>query len=160
MKLQNPVLYRRAVLCEAVERELMSVLGVDRYETSSLDCRVKIEYDPRQLRPAQLVEILDGALANVEHPDRLDRLDLDLAICTASLPIAAIAQFAMPALLPATPAERARVRMIEEVMDTHFEAINWGLSEIRWFKRAGKGYQSRMSAVLRSYMEAKRNRGG
>ena len=41
-----------------------------------------------------------------------------------------------PALLPATPAERARVRMLEEVMDTHFEAINWGLSEIRWFRRA------------------------
>jgi glutathione S-transferase len=41
-----------------------------------------------------------------------------------------------PALLPRTPAERARVRMLEEVMDTHFEAINWGLSEIRWFRRA------------------------
>jgi glutathione S-transferase len=41
-----------------------------------------------------------------------------------------------PALLPKTPAERARVRMLEEVMDTHFEAINWGLSEIRWFQRA------------------------
>jgi len=41
-----------------------------------------------------------------------------------------------PALLPATPAERARVRMLEEAMDTHFEAINWGLSEIRWFRRA------------------------
>jgi glutathione S-transferase len=41
-----------------------------------------------------------------------------------------------PALLPASPADRARVRMIEEVMDTHFEPINWGLSELRWFKRA------------------------
>ena len=41
-----------------------------------------------------------------------------------------------PALLPKSPAERARVRMLEEVMDTHFEAINWGLSEIRWFRRA------------------------
>jgi glutathione S-transferase len=41
-----------------------------------------------------------------------------------------------PALLPKTPGERARVRMLEEVMDTHFEAINWGLSEIRWFRRA------------------------
>ncbi|HLZ83630.1 MAG TPA: glutathione binding-like protein, partial [Caulobacteraceae bacterium] len=28
------------------------------------------------------------------------------------------------------------VRMIEEVMDTHFEAINWGLGEIGWFQRA------------------------
>ncbi len=41
-----------------------------------------------------------------------------------------------PALLPPTPAARARVRMIEEVMDTHFEAITWGLGEIGWFKRA------------------------
>jgi len=41
-----------------------------------------------------------------------------------------------PPLLPAAPAERARVRMLEEVMDTHFEPINWGLSELRWFKRA------------------------
>jgi glutathione S-transferase/RNA polymerase-associated protein len=41
-----------------------------------------------------------------------------------------------PALLPATPADRARARMVEEVMDTHFEAINWGLGEIGWFQRA------------------------
>ena len=41
-----------------------------------------------------------------------------------------------PALLPAAPAERARVRMLEEVMDTHYEAINWALSEIRAFRRA------------------------
>jgi glutathione S-transferase len=41
-----------------------------------------------------------------------------------------------PALLPTSAADRARVRMIEEVMDTHFEPINWGLSELRWFKRA------------------------
>ena len=40
------------------------------------------------------------------------------------------------AMLPPSPAERARVRMIEEVMDTHFEAINWGMGEINWFRRA------------------------
>jgi glutathione S-transferase/RNA polymerase-associated protein len=41
-----------------------------------------------------------------------------------------------PPMRPASPADRARVRMLEEVMDTHFEAINWGMSEIRWFRRA------------------------
>lgn len=41
-----------------------------------------------------------------------------------------------PPLLPAGAAERARVRMLEEVMDTHFEAINWALGEINWFRRA------------------------
>jgi glutathione S-transferase/RNA polymerase-associated protein len=41
-----------------------------------------------------------------------------------------------PPLLPKSPAARARVRMIEEIMDTHYEAINWALGEIGWFKRA------------------------
>lgn len=41
-----------------------------------------------------------------------------------------------PALLPEGAAERARVRMLEDTMDTHFEAITWGLSEVRNFGRA------------------------
>ena len=41
-----------------------------------------------------------------------------------------------PPMLPPGAADRARVRLLEEVMDTHYEAINWGLSEIRWFRRA------------------------
>jgi glutathione S-transferase/RNA polymerase-associated protein len=41
-----------------------------------------------------------------------------------------------PPLLPATPADRARVRMLEEVCDTYYEAINWGVFEIRLFQRA------------------------
>jgi glutathione S-transferase/RNA polymerase-associated protein len=41
-----------------------------------------------------------------------------------------------PPLLPRTPAERARARMIEEVCDTYYEAINWGIMEIRAFQRA------------------------
>jgi len=41
-----------------------------------------------------------------------------------------------PPLLPKEPAERARVRMLEDVMDTQYEAINWGLLEIDGFKRA------------------------
>jgi len=41
-----------------------------------------------------------------------------------------------PPLLPASPRDRARVRMIEEICDTYYEAINWGLAEIRVFGRA------------------------
>lgn len=40
-----------------------------------------------------------------------------------------------PPLLPIGAAERARVRMIEEVCDTQFEAINYGLTEVVLFKR-------------------------
>ena len=41
-----------------------------------------------------------------------------------------------PALLPKTPAERARVRMIEDIMDSVYEPNNWGLMEVTGFKRA------------------------
>jgi glutathione S-transferase len=41
-----------------------------------------------------------------------------------------------PPLLPPTAAERARVRMLEEIEDTYHEAINWAIAEIRVFGRA------------------------
>lgn len=60
-----------------------------------------------------------------------------------------------PPLLPATPADRARVRMIEEVVDTHLEAVNWGLSELRWFRRAegplGESLATKAAEQIRGY---------
>lgn len=41
-----------------------------------------------------------------------------------------------PDLLPDNPKLAAKARMIEEVMDSRFEAINWALAEIRAFRRA------------------------
>lgn len=41
-----------------------------------------------------------------------------------------------PPLLPADPYARARARMLEDTMDTHFEAITWGLGEVRYWGRA------------------------
>src|SRR5262249_53008932 len=51
-----------------------------------------------------------------------------------------------PALLPATPLERARARTLEEVCDTQYEAVNWGLFEIRIFGRAKGGLADAMIA--------------
>jgi glutathione S-transferase/RNA polymerase-associated protein len=42
----------------------------------------------------------------------------------------------LPALLPKPPLERARVRMLEELCDTYYEAINWGMMEILLWRRA------------------------
>lgn len=39
-------------------------------------------------------------------------------------------------LLPATPAAKAVARMIEDVCDTQYEAVNWGWAEFFWNKRA------------------------
>src|ERR1700753_4277175 len=39
-------------------------------------------------------------------------------------------------LLPKTPEARAKARMIEEICDTQYEAINWGFGEVHWQQRA------------------------
>jgi glutathione S-transferase/RNA polymerase-associated protein len=41
-----------------------------------------------------------------------------------------------PPMRPASPLERARVRMLEEMCDTYVEAIGWAIAEIRVFGRA------------------------
>ncbi len=51
-----------------------------------------------------------------------------------------------PAMLPKTPIERARVRTLEEICDTQYEAANWGLFEIRMFGRAKGGLAEAMIA--------------
>ncbi|MFN7055903.1 glutathione S-transferase family protein [Hyphomonas sp.] len=57
-------------------------------------------------------------------------------------------------MLPETPAERARVRMIEDVMDTQFEAITWGLGELNFFRRAEGTLKEAMEAAARRQAEA------
>lgn len=56
-------------------------------------------------------------------------------------------KYPSPPLLPRDPAARAKARMIEEICDTLYEAVNWGLSEIRWFKRADGEQAEKMKAV-------------
>src|SRR5579864_6106338 len=51
-----------------------------------------------------------------------------------------------PALLPKDPATRARQRMIEDVMDTQYEAINWGILEILGFRRANGALREQLLA--------------
>jgi glutathione S-transferase len=51
-----------------------------------------------------------------------------------------------PALLPASPRDRARVRMIEDICDTYYEAINWGLMEVRAWKRVSGESARRIEA--------------
>jgi stringent starvation protein A len=42
-----------------------------------------------------------------------------------------------PPLLPVrSPEARAAARIIEDVCDTQYEAVNWGFCEVLWFKRA------------------------
>jgi glutathione S-transferase/RNA polymerase-associated protein len=54
-----------------------------------------------------------------------------------------------PPMLPGSPAKNARVRMIEDVMDTQFEAITWGLGELNFFKRAEGELKAQIEAQAR-----------
>lgn len=67
-----------------------------------------------------------------------------------------------PPLLPRDPLARAEARMIEDVCDTLYEAINWGIGEIRWFKRATgeqacamEATAARQTAELQAWLAAK-----
>jgi heavy metal translocating P-type ATPase len=104
LRVKNPVLFRKNALCQAIERELMGVLGIDRFSTNSLTSTVLVHYDPNELTRAQVIEILDTALAGAEPPAMPDKLDVHLPVCTASLPLAATAQFVAGPLLPAAAA--------------------------------------------------------
>ncbi len=53
-------------------------------------------------------------------------------------------KYPAPSLLPASPADRAKARTIEDICDTHFEAITWGLNEVRFFGRAKGGLNDRL----------------
>jgi glutathione S-transferase len=59
-----------------------------------------------------------------------------------------------PPMLPADPASKAKVRMIEDVMDTQFEAITWGLGELNFFKRAEGSLKAHMEAQARTQASA------
>ncbi len=73
-------------------------------------------------------------------------------------------KFPTPPLLPRDPMARAQARMIEDVCDTLYEAINWGLGEIDWFKRAEgakaeemRATAARQTAELQAWLTDKLN---
>ncbi len=58
-----------------------------------------------------------------------------------------------PALLPKEPAARARVRMIEDVMDGLYEPNNWGVMEVTRFKRASGALADRLVGFAKSNID-------
>ncbi len=100
MKLKHPFLYRRKSVCQAIERELMSVLGIDSYHMHPGRGTLVLKYNTRALRRDQVLTIIERALAKTEIPPELDPLDLDFPLAVTSVPLAALTQFMFPVLLP------------------------------------------------------------
>src|SRR4029453_9668467 len=90
---------------------------------------------------SRLPDILGGNVGEVAAPNpRLEGpplVDGDVAIFDSTIILEYLEdRWPTPPLLPAGAAERARVRMLEELCDTYYEAINWEIFEIRVFQRA------------------------
>jgi glutathione S-transferase len=93
-------------------------------------------------------------------------VDGDVTLFDSSVIVAYVEErWPEPPLLPETPAERARVRTLEEVMDTHYEAINWGLAEVLAFGRAQGELAARLvaraaaqTAALQAWLEPQLDR--
>ncbi|MGD9647359.1 MAG: HAD-IC family P-type ATPase, partial [Pirellulales bacterium] len=100
LRLRHPALYRKKEACQAVERELMSVLGIEKYKTSAATGSVLVNYTPGLLRKEQIIEILESALHNIEDPHGYDRPDLSFPLSTVGVPLSIGAQFAFPPLMP------------------------------------------------------------
>ena len=75
-------------------------------------------------------------------------IDGDIAVFDSTIILEYIEErWPTPPLLPPDPAGRARARMIEDVCDTQYEAINWGWGEILWFHRATGSLANQMRDV-------------
>jgi len=75
-------------------------------------------------------------------------IDGDAAIFDSTVIIEyAEERWPLPAMLPRDPLARARARMIEDICDTHYEAVNWGFGELRWFRRASGSLEATLRAA-------------
>ncbi|PIB92764.1 heavy metal translocating P-type ATPase [Caulobacter sp. FWC2] len=102
MRFRNDHLFRKKQLCQDIERELMTVFGIDRFKVNPQTCSLLVHFDPTAIDRWQLLEFLDQALRNAQDYPSPDKNNHELLVCTAAAGLAAVAQFAAPALvLPA-----------------------------------------------------------
>ncbi|HJQ37852.1 MAG TPA: HAD-IC family P-type ATPase, partial [Thermoanaerobaculia bacterium] len=98
MRVRNDRLFRRKKLCHDIERELMTVMGVERFRSSAIACSVLVHYDPKAIGKAELLAVLDEILVNAEEHPHADEHQYELLLNTVGVVLAAAAQFGAPVL--------------------------------------------------------------
>lgn len=99
IRLTHPQLFRKKSLCHDVERDLMTVHGVDRFKVSATTGSVLIHFNEALVGKSQLIRLLDATLVNASKPPEQESGKYELLLCTTTVALAASAQFAVPALL-------------------------------------------------------------
>jgi heavy metal translocating P-type ATPase len=102
LRVRSERLFRRKKLCHDIERELMTVVGVERFRTSSMACSILVHYDPKTISKAEMLTVLDEILQTAEEHPHADANKYELLLCSAAVVLAAAAQWIAPVLyLPA-----------------------------------------------------------
>lgn len=99
IRLRNARLFRKKRLCQDIERELMTVYGIQRFKVNSVTCSVLVYYDSDAIDNAQLIEFLEKTLQQAEEHPHVEKNKRELLICTVALGLSAMAQFVFPILL-------------------------------------------------------------
>ena len=104
LRLRHDVLLRRNKIADYVDDELQSTYGVLGVKVRPLTGTVLVTYNPQALRTSQLLRIMEGILhdAHSSNPRGYRHPAGQTALTTSSLGLAAVADFAVPGLLPAS----------------------------------------------------------
>ncbi|HEX8154927.1 MAG TPA: heavy metal translocating P-type ATPase, partial [Thermoanaerobaculia bacterium] len=98
MRVRNDRLFRRSKVCHEVERELMTVVGVERFSTSAVAGSLLVHYDPAKIGRDELVLLIDELLLVAEEHPYVDANRYELLLCSAAVVVAAAAQWVAPVL--------------------------------------------------------------
>ena len=101
VRLGNPLVLNKEHLVHRIERELVGLLGIERFRLHPVLGALTVEFRPGAIHVEQIVVHLDAALARrIDGEPEPRRPDNSLGIATASLAVAAGATFVLPILRP------------------------------------------------------------
>lgn len=98
LRVSHPKLLRNKALCHELERELMTVHGVERFKIQPITSSVLIFFNTDVLNKAQLFQFLNTALLSIGQQKEADEAKYELLLCTLTAALSASAQFYAPSL--------------------------------------------------------------
>jgi Cu2+-exporting ATPase len=100
IRLRNALILNKDHLVAIIERELMSLVGIDRFHLHGFAGSISIEFNPKFINRELIIRHLDSSLAQESGKGVKQKRDRSLQFATLSLAVAAAGTFVTPALLP------------------------------------------------------------
>jgi heavy metal translocating P-type ATPase len=100
IRLRNVSILGKRHLVRRLERELMGVVGIERFDVHPISGCLTVEFNAQVVQTPLIVAHLDAALCSAPRKAPKSSADAGLKIATVSLALSACATFVAPALLP------------------------------------------------------------